>query len=108
MVFVSLRCHYLREELKVLLHEGEVALVHQPGVEELVTGLPGVVWPVPREQEGQRDAAWAIACKYQSLRIIQPEFTQASRTVSSSQIMVKLVVSSSAIFMDKRKKKKNI
>ena len=41
------RCFiYLCEELEVLLHEGEVTLVHQPGVEELVTGGPGVVRPV--------------------------------------------------------------
>ena len=56
------RCFiYLCEELEVLLHEGEVTLVHQPGVEELVTGGPGVVRPVARQHERQRDAARAIA-----------------------------------------------
>ena len=52
---------YLCEELEVLLHEGEVTLFHQPGVEELVTRGPGVVRPVARQQEWQRDAARAIA-----------------------------------------------
>ena len=51
---------YLCEELEVLLHEGKVTLIHQPGVEELVTGGPGVVRPVARQQERQRDATWAI------------------------------------------------
>ena len=57
---IFITCHYLREELEVLLHKGEVTLVHQPGVEELVTGGPGVVRPVAGQQEGQRDAARAI------------------------------------------------
>ena len=52
---------HIGEELQVLLHEGEVGLVGEPGVEELVGGAAGVVGPVAGEQEGQGDPAGAVA-----------------------------------------------
>ena len=59
---------YLCEELQVLLHKAEVGLVHQPGVQELVTGGACVVRPVARQQQRQRDAAgaiaWVIKCQH--------------------------------------------
>ena len=52
---------YLGQELEVLLHQGEVRVDHESGVEELILRLPHVVGPVAWQHVGQHDATWPIS-----------------------------------------------